>query len=134
MSAELLRGLASMVLYLHFAVVVFNVFWIIAIPTGAWLNWSFVRSFWWRVVHLAVLGIVALQALIGALCFLTIWQTSLIRAAGGPSGEPSRIDEWLTRAVFWPLPMWAFVVLYVAALVFAAAMWWLVPPHRHAKD
>lgn len=133
MSPELLRALASFVLYAHFAVVVFNVFWIIAIPAGAWLKWSFIRSFWWRVAHLALLGVVALQAMIGALCFLTIWQSSLIRAAGGPSGETSLVDELVTRAIFWPLPMWAFVVLYVAALVFSGAMWWLVPPHRQAK-
>jgi hypothetical protein len=134
MSPELLRTLASIVLYLHFAVIAFNMFWIIAIPMGAWLKWSFIRSFWWRVAHLALLGVVALQAVVGVLCFLTIWQTSLIRAAGGPSGERSLIDEWVTRAVFWPLPMWVFVALYVAALVFAATLWWLVPPQRQAKQ
>jgi hypothetical protein len=133
-SPELLRALASIVLYLHFTVVLFNVFWIIAIPLGAWLEWSFIRSFWWRVTHLALLGVVALQAAVGALCFLTIWQKSLIRAAGGPAGETSLIDDLVTRAIFWPLPMWAFVVLYVAALVFAVSMWWLVPPRRPAKQ
>ena len=132
MSPELLRALASIVLYLHFAVVVFNVFWLVAIPMGAWLGWAFVRSFSWRVAHLAVLAVVALQAVVGALCFLTIWQVALIRAAGGPAGETSWLDRLVTRAIFWPLPMWAFVVLYVAAAAFAVAMWWLVPPRRRA--
>ena len=134
MSPELLRATASLVLYLHFAVVVFNMFWLVAIPLGGWVGWSFVRSFWWRVAHLAVLAVVAVQAVVGALCFLTIWQNALIRAAGGPPGERSLLDELVTRAIFWPLPMWAFVVLYVAAAAFAIALWWLVPPHRQTKE
>ena len=133
MSPELLRAAASAVLYLHFAVVVFNVFWIVAIPLGAWLGWTFIRSFWWRAAHLIVLAVVALQAVVGALCFLTIWQDALLRAAGGAARDTPLIERIVTSLVFWPLPLWAFVVLYVAAVVYALAMWWLVPPHtRHA--
>jgi hypothetical protein len=130
MSPELLRAAASAVLYLHFAVVVFNVFWIVAIPLGAWRGWTFIRSYSWRVTHLIVLAIVALQAVVGALCFLTTWQNALLRAAGGPAEQPSPIETLVTRLVFWPLPLWAFVVLYVAAFAYAIAMWWLVPPHK----
>ena len=122
MSPDLLRVAASAVLYLHFAVVAFNVFWIVAIPLGAWQGWAFIRSFWWRAAHLIVLAIVALQAVVGALCFLTIWQAALLRAAGGPTSETPLIERIITALVFWPLPLWAFVVLYVAAVVYAFAM------------
>jgi hypothetical protein len=131
MSPELLRAAASAVLYVHFAVVVFNVFWIVAIPLGAWRGWNFIRSFWWRGAHVVVLTVVAVQAVVGALCFLTIWQNSLLRAAGGPD-ETSPIDAIVTRLIFWPLPLWAFVVIYVAAFGYTLAMWWLVPPYRRA--
>ena len=130
MSPELLRATASAVLYLHFAVVVFNVFWIVAIPLGAWRGWNFVRSFWWRGAHVIVLGLVAIQAAVGALCFLTVWQSALLRAAGGAADEPSSIETIVTRLIFWPLPLWAFVVIYIAAFAYTLAMWWLVPPHR----
>ena len=130
MRPELIRAAASAVLYLHFAVVVFNVFWIVAIPVGAWRGWTFIRSFWWRVAHIVVLTVVALQAVVGALCFLTLWQGALLRAAGGASAATSLADRIVTRLVFWPLPLWAFVVLYVAAFAYAVAMWWLVPPHK----
>ncbi len=130
MSPELLRAAASAVLYLHFAVVVFNVFWIVAIPLGALRGWTFIRSYSWRVMHLIVLAVVALQAVVGALCFLTTWQNALLRAAGGPAEQPSPIETLVTRLVFWPLPLWAFVVLYAAAFAYAIAMWWLVPPHK----
>ena len=133
MSPKLLRASASAVLYVHFAVVMFNLFWIVAIPLGAWRGWIFVRSYWWRAAHLALLGIVALQAVVGALCFLTIWQAALLRAAGGPAGEAPMIERIVTTLVFWPLPLWAFVVLYVAAVLYTLAMWWLVPPDRRQR-
>src|SRR5688572_10512277 len=132
MSPELLRAAASAVLYLHFAVVVFNVFWIVAIPLGAWRGWNFIRSFWWRGAHVIVLAVVALQAVVGALCFLTLWQNFLLRAAGSSTDEPSLIETIVTRLIFWPLPLWAFVVIYVAAFGYTLAMWWLVPPYRRA--
>ncbi len=129
MNASLLRAAASAVLYLHFAVVLFNLFFMIAVPLGGWLGWRFVRNFRWRAAHLMSLLIVAFQAAAGRLCFLTIWQNDLA-AAGGGLGEPSLVDRIVTRAVFWPLPMWAFVVLYFAALIYALALWRIVPPRR----
>jgi len=128
MSAGLLRTAAAAVLYTHFAVVLFNVFWLVAVPLGAWRGWRFVRSLGWRTAHLVSLAVVALQALAGSLCFLTIWQNDLVSAAGGPSAAPSLLERLVTRAIFWPLPLWAFVVLYVGALAYAAALWWLAPP------
>ena len=132
MSPELLRAAASAVLYLHFAVVMFNVFWIVAIPLGAWRGWNFIRSFWWRGAHVIVLAVVAFQAVVGALCFLTLWQNFLLRAPGSPADDPSLIETIVTRLIFWPLPLWAFVVIYVAAFGYTLAMWWLVPPYRRA--
>jgi hypothetical protein len=130
MSPELLRAAASAVLYLHFAVVVFNVFWVIALPVGAWRGWTFIRSFWWRVAHLVLLAVVALQAAVGLLCPLTTWQNALVRAAGGPPDETPLIETIVTRLVFWPFPLWVFVVLYIMAFAYALAMWWVVPPHK----
>ena len=130
MSATLLRAAASAVLYVHFAVVLFNLFFMVAVPLGAWLGWAIVRNFWWRAAHLLSLFIVAIQAAAGRFCFLTIWQNALGGAGGGVQEEPSIVDRIITRAVFWPLPMWAFVILYAAALFYTIALWWIVPPHR----
>lgn len=130
MDAPLLLTVASAVLYLHFAVVLFNVLGLIAIPLGGWLGWSFVRIFWLRALHLASLALVALQALAGRACFLTLWQHDLARLSGGNGNETPLIEILVTRAIFWPLPFWVFVVLYAAALVGTLALWRLVPPRR----
>ena len=60
------------VLALHLAVIAFNVAGCVLIPIGALLRWRWVREFWWRLAHLLSLAAVALQALLGRMCFLTI--------------------------------------------------------------
>ncbi len=130
MDAHLLSTLASGMLFLHFGVVLFNVLGLIVIPLGGWRGWSFVRIFWLRALHLASLALVAFQALAGRACFLTLWQNDLVRLSGGNGNEPPLIERLVTRAIFWPLPFWAFVVLYAAAFVGTLALWRLVPPRR----
>lgn len=120
---------ALAVLYFHFAVVLFNLFWLIAVPVGAWLGLRFVRNYWWRAAHIAVLILVAAQAVAGRLCFLTILQNNLQGRAGDIT-PPSLITRIVTRAIYWPLPGWAFAPLYVLALVWAALLWIYVPPRR----
>jgi hypothetical protein len=121
---------ALAILYFHFAVVVFNVFWLVAVPIGAWLEWRFVRNYRWRIAHIAALILVAAQAVAGRLCFLTIMQDYLQGRAGGQIGPPSLLTRIVTRAIYWPLPDWVFAPLYVLALVFAVLLWIFVPPRR----
>ena len=131
MSPELLRAAASAVLYLHFAVVVFNLFWMLAIPLGAWRGWTFVRSFWWRAAHVIVLALVALQAAIGALCFLTDlaeFSPARGRRSGGDIADQRDRDAPHLLA---PSALGRGVRgIYVAAFAYTIAMWWLVPPYR----
>ncbi|MES3029827.1 MAG: DUF2784 domain-containing protein [Pseudomonadota bacterium] len=112
------------VLAAHLAVIAFNLFGLVAIPLGAWRGWSFVRLRWWRLLHLASLAIVALQALVGRACFLTIWQDEL---SGGASGEPL-IMRIVNDLIYWPLPIWAFTAAYVAVFAYVLALWRFVPP------
>jgi hypothetical protein len=129
-SPAALRIAAVAVLYFHFTVVAFNVFWLLAVPIGSWLGWRFVRNYTWRIAHIAALILVAAQAVAGRLCFLTIVQEYLQGRAGAEMGTPSLLTRIVSRAIYWPLPDWAFAPLYVVALVFAALLWRFVPPRR----
>lgn len=120
--------LADVVLLVHLAVILFNVFGLIAIPLGAWCEWRFVRVFWWRALHVALLVAVAIQAVLARVCFLTIWQSDLLRRAGVNASDAPLIQRWVNRLIYWPLPLWVFAVLYVAALALAIVLWWKVPP------
>lgn len=116
---------AYSILGLHLAIIAFNVAGIVLIPIGAWRHWRWVRGFWWRLAHLVILAIVAIQALFGRACFLTIWQTALEGGAGRPR---PMIAGWLNRLIYWPLPLWFFAALYVVVWVYVLVLWWRVPP------
>jgi len=119
-------ALGQLVLAVHLAVIAFNVAGLVVIPLGAALGWRWVRIRWWRLLHLATLAVVALQAMLGRACFLTYWQDDL---TGGGTRDPL-IMRWVNHAIYWPLPAWAFAAAYVAVFVYVAALWWLAPPNR----
>jgi Protein of Unknown function (DUF2784) len=130
MDPQTLSRLADAVLLCHVGIVLFNVFGLVAIPLGAWRRWSFVRIFWWRAVHLGILAIVALQAVVQRACFLTIWQSDLMRAAGTAASDAPLLQRWLGQLLYWRLPPWVFAVLYVAICAYTLLLWILVPPRR----
>lgn len=117
--------LAAAVLIAHLAVIAFNLLGLIAIPLGALLGWRFVRARWWRLAHLGLLAVVALQALAGRACILTIFQDEL--TGGGHRPEPM-IMAFVNRMIFWPLPLWVFTMIYVVVWLYVLALWWIVPP------
>jgi hypothetical protein len=116
---------AQLVLAVHLLVIGFNLFGLAAIPLGAWRRWRFVRVRWWRLLHLASIAAVAVQALAGRACFLTDWQAALAGKEG--EAEPL-IMRWVNAAIFWPVPLWVFTAAYAAVLVYVLALWRLVPP------
>jgi Protein of Unknown function (DUF2784) len=130
MNPQQFGGLADAVFWLHVMVVLFNVFGLVVVPIGAWRGWEFVCVFWFRALHLAMLAVVAIQAVYGRACFLTVWQSDLLQQAGQAESDASLIQRWVTRLIFWPVPLWVFVVLYLAVWAYALALWWLVPPSR----
>jgi len=116
------------VLGAHLAVIAFNVAGLVVIPLGARLGWRLVRLRWLRLLHLASLAVVALQAVLGRACFLTIWQAAL---AGGRA-EPL-IMRWVNSMIYWPLPAWVFSALYLAVFAYVVALWWFVPPRARVR-
>jgi hypothetical protein len=116
--------LSALVLALHLVVIGFNLFGMVAIPLGARLDWAFVRVRWWRLLHLASLAVVALQALLGRACLLTIWQDDL----SGKAQQPPLIMRFVNSLIYWPLPIWVFTAIYVAVFAYVVALWFVVPP------
>ena len=96
-----------------------------AVPLGAALQWRWVRIRWWRALHLASWAGVAVQAVLGRACFLTLWQDRLTGASG-----PPLIERWVNGLIYWPLPIWVFGAIYLLLFAAVIALWWLVPPGR----
>ena len=127
MDPALSQMLARLTLYLHFLVVVFNIGGLTIIALGKIFAWRFARVFWWRALHAFSMALVAVQATLGQYCFLTLMQSALERAAQNPS-ESFWLDEWITAAVFWPLPLAVFVPLYLCGLGLTLWLWIWVRP------
>jgi hypothetical protein len=116
--------LAGLILTLHAAIIAFNLFGLVAIPLGGWRGWRFVHAPLWRLLHVASLAVVAVQATLGRACFFTLWQS----AAEGHSGAPTPlIMQWVNALIFWPLPLWVFTLLYLGVFGYTLALLWLVP-------
>lgn len=119
--------LAEAVLAAHLAIILFNLFGLIAVPLGAARGWRFVRVAWWRVLHVVLLAAVAAQALAGRACLLTVWESVLVGATARPA---PLIMSWVDRVIYWRLPIWVFAALYALVFGYALALLWLVPLRR----
>ena len=121
--------LADIVLVLHFAIVAFIVGGLVLTWAGAWLGWRWVRNPVFRYLHLGAIVFVALEAVLGYACPLTVWE-DLLR--GGVRTE-SFIGRWVRRALYYEAPAWVFTALYVAWALAAAVTLYLVPARRKAR-
>lgn len=126
-------ALADAILALHFAVVVFNVLMPPAILAGAWRDWGWVRHRGLRLLHLGGMAVVALQAALGDLCFLTVWEAELRRDAGQHGSGASFIETLLAEALYVDVPLAVLIPIYLGWAALSLALWWLVPPKRHDR-
>jgi len=124
-----MNRLADAVLVLHAALVVFIVGGLLAIWLGAASDWRWVRGRAFRGLHLAAIGVVALLALLGIACPLTVLEDTLRHDAGATQGF---VQRWVGRLLYYELPAWVFTVAYVAFAALVALTWRLVPPGRNA--
>lgn len=128
------QALADAVLLVHFAVVLFVILGLPAILIGNLLGWTWVNRLAWRLVHLAAIAVVALQAWLGQYCSLTLLESSLREQAGQDGYDGSFIQHWVQRLIYYEAPLWVFVVIYTGFLLLVAWAWWRYPPQRKARN
>ncbi|MEW6690250.1 MAG: DUF2784 domain-containing protein [Pseudomonadota bacterium] len=120
--------LADALLVFHFLIAAFITAGLVLVWIGAPLGWAWVRNPWFRYSHLAAIVFVALEALLGYACPLTVWE-DLLR--GGVRPE-SFIGRWAYRLLYYQAPEWVFTSLYAAWALATLVTLWLVPPRRRA--
>jgi hypothetical protein len=114
--------LADAIMLLHLGIVVFNAAMLLLVPIGS-RRWRWVRHRPLRLVHVVLMIFVALQALAGRHCPLT-----LIEAALGDEAQARPFVMRLVEAVsYWPL-LEFFAALYLACAAWTLALWVLVRP------
>ena len=125
---SLLLLLADALLLIHVRFVGFVVLGLLAIYAGCFLHWHWVRNRWFRILHLMAIAIVVLQAWLGMICPLTIWEMALREKAGAAVYAGSFIQHWLHKLLYWQAPDWVFIVVYTVFGALVLASWFIVRP------
>ncbi len=128
MTRQFYLALADLVLAAHFVFVAFVVVGLLLIWLGWFRRWNFVRNACFRITHLAAIGVVAAESVLGFICPLTTWENQLRGLAGGEQYDESFVQHWLHRAMFFDLGERVFTISYVLFFLAVALSLWLVPP------
>ncbi len=123
-------SLADLILVLHVGVVAFVVLGLPLIVLGGYLGWRWIRNRGFRLLHLATIAFVAIQAWLGEICPLTTWEQQLRIRAGQTGYDGGFIEHWLSRLIFFDAPPWLFVIAYSLFALAVALAWWRWPPQR----
>jgi hypothetical protein len=117
---------ADALLIVHFGIVAFIVGGLVFTWIGAALGWRWVANRTFRYLHLGAIGCVALEALAGYACPLTLWEDGL----RGGARPMSFVGHWVARLLYYQAPEWVFTTLYVAWAAATLATLWRLPPRR----
>ncbi len=134
MEANLLYRLAAdLLLVSHALFVAFVVFGLVVVLLGRWLNWSWVCNPYFRIAHVAAIGVVVVQSWLGMICPLTIWEMALRERAGDAVYAGSFIANWLNRLLYYQAPAWVFALAYTLFGILVVAAWFWVRPRPFSK-
>src|SRR4051794_4279263 len=128
--------MANAVLLIHAGFVLFVVLGLVLIVLGGACRWPWVRNPWFRVTHVAAIGIVVAESWLGIACPLTTMEMTLRAQSGGPVYDESFITHWVRTLLFYEAPPWVFTVAYTAFAACVIASWIAVRPQRfgaHAR-
>jgi len=117
--------IADVILVVHALFVLFVVGGFVLILLGA-RRWSWVRNRPFRILHLAAIGFVTAEALLGVTCPLTMWE-DMFR---GTNPECSFVGRWVARALYYDFPEWVFVIAYCAFTSAVVWAWRAIPPRK----
>ena len=119
--------LADLIVFFHAAYVAFVVFGLLAILLGSVLRWQWIRNPWFRVIHLLMIAVVAVEAAFGWKCPLTDWEDQLRGLAGQPISGETFVGRLLHSVIFYNAPGWAWTVLYVGFALLVLSTFYFAP-------
>src|ERR1700691_355684 len=118
---------ADLVTVIHAGYVAFVVIGFVAILIGGAAGWHWVRSPYFRIIHVAMILLVCCEALIGTTCPLTIWE-NMLRVKGGASGySRDFVGYWLDSLIFYQAPPRGVTTVYLIFGALVLLAFWLAP-------
>ena len=116
--------IANLVLIIHFCVVAFVTSGLLVMPIGYLFNFIWTRNRRLRLIHIALLGFITVEALLGITCPLT-YAENLMR---GVDYQQHFVSYWLSQIIYWDLPSHVFGMLYAGCLLWSTLFWKIHPP------
>jgi hypothetical protein len=133
--------LADAMVALHLLYVSFVVFGQLAVVLAAAMRWEWGRNRWFRLTHLAAIGYVALEAVMGWKCPLTLWEQQLRELAGQDYLSSDTFMGRLVRSVLFidryftdgEPPEGFFTTVYIATFIIVLQGLVMYPPRLWPK-
>ncbi len=132
---RLYAHIADAIVVFHLVYILFAVGGEIAVLLGGILRWRWIRNLTFRLVHLAAVVVVAIEALVGVVCPLTAWEYQLrLHADQRIEQQIPFMVRLVHRIIFYDFPAWVFTVTYVLFSVLVVASLVFLPPRRKARS
>jgi hypothetical protein len=125
---------ADAILIIHVLFVAFVVIGLLLILLGKTRGWFWIRNPWFRLSHVAAIGVVMVQSWFGVMCPLTIWEKALRLHAGEAVYTGFFISHLLETILYYRAPMWVFAVCYTMFGAIVVASWIWARPRPFAKN
>jgi hypothetical protein len=125
---DLYSFLADLVVAVHALYVGAVVFGLLLIWIGLLFRWQWARSFWFRAVHVLLIGVVVVESILGLVCPLTAWEDALREKAGEPVQQGTFIGRMAHELIFYQASGWVFAAAYYLFGAAVLATLILAPP------
>jgi hypothetical protein len=125
--------LADIIAIIHLGYVVFVILGFILILAGIFLNWKWIRNLWFRMIHLGAIVGVALEAILGINCPLTVLEFSLRYGFAPSERRVSFVGDLIGSILYYDAPAWFFTIIYVGFALLVAITFLMAPPTRKRR-
>jgi hypothetical protein len=125
--------LADIIAVIHLGYVVFVILGFVLIVLGISFKWKWVRNLWFRIIHLVTIAAVALEAILGVNCPLTVLEFSLRYGISPSDRRVSFVGKLVDSILYYDAPAWLFTIIYVGFALLVAITFVTAPPSRKGE-
>ncbi len=122
------RMLADVTVLVHASLACFVVLGLVLVLVGRLAGWEWIRNFWFRAIHLGLIGVIVIFPLVGGLCPLTVFEKWLREKAGGETYPGSFLGHWVHELLFVEVSPQLIAVSYCLFGVLVLVTFFWVPP------
>ncbi|MHB1657660.1 MAG: DUF2784 domain-containing protein [Burkholderiales bacterium] len=100
----------------------------ILILIGFFAGWCWIRNFTFRLIHILMIGFVAVESMFNAECPLTWLEYKLMSLDGIKHSSMPFIAGIVDRILYYNFPIWLFNLIYIAFGLAVLIVWFAIPP------